>query len=217
MNFESQGTVLLLHHNLCSINVLSLKSLETAHFNQLAKGIKLFISFFVFTALTAHTHSDTGRRVLDSSGPDKLVQTCIQTDVLGSHGLLCKLANLLDRTGCASLELLSLDALGEVDRVVTCDEIRLGGTLDHFNILYKPVSSMSIAGIELELSQATPGEEEWGEFPPNEGNVEEPRLPPTPTVDLSESAAHRHHKLWHHLDCHVCDIWYVPASDKRER
>lgn len=55
----------------------------------------------------------------DSLRPDVLVESGLDTDIWGAHGLLGELADLLDGSRSALLETHTVDALVQVDGVVT--------------------------------------------------------------------------------------------------
>jgi hypothetical protein len=121
--------VLRLLNRLCSINhTFRLQSLEGRDLDKLCQSVKLFIGIFVFVTLSRKTHTDSGRWVLDTSGPDVLVQTSIDSDILCCHGLLSKLADFLDCSWGTTFELLRVDALGNVDGVIPCHQIGFGST-----------------------------------------------------------------------------------------
>ena len=110
-----------------------MQALEAGNINKLSPSVKLFVRIFVFIALSGKSHSDSGWGVLDPGSPNELVQFRVNSDIFGSHGLLCKLSNFLDRSRCSILELLLVYALRQVDGVIPSYQVGLGGRrLDHF-------------------------------------------------------------------------------------
>ncbi len=80
------------------------QSLEGRNLNNLCQSVKLSVSIFVFITLSQKSYTDPVGWVLDTS-PDVLVQSSVNTNILGSHGLLSKLENFLDRPWSKALEL----------------------------------------------------------------------------------------------------------------
>ena len=112
------------------IDVLGAKTLERINLNQLHESVQFLISLLILVTLSRKAHANTGRWVLDSCGPQVLIQVRVNADILRSHGLGRKGANLLDSTWGLLLELASVNSLGEVDGVVASDQIRLA-SLNH--------------------------------------------------------------------------------------
>lgn len=69
--------------------------------------------------LTLEAHSEPAWNVLDTELPDLLVELWVNSDVLGAHCLLCELDDLLDTLWCTLLEGDVVDALVQVDRVLS--------------------------------------------------------------------------------------------------
>jgi len=129
------GNILILHENYgCLLDDgFCLQSLEGRDRNKLCQSVKLFIRIFVFVTLSRESDSYSGRRVLDSSSPDVLVQSSVNSDIFGSHGLLCKLLDFLDSSWGTALVLDTVNKLGKVDCVVPGNQIRFGcSCLCHF-------------------------------------------------------------------------------------
>jgi hypothetical protein len=82
-----------------------LQFLEGRNLNKLCQSVKLFVSIFVFITLLRKSYTGPGGWVLDTGGPDVLVQSSVNRNILGSHGLLSKLENFLDRPWSKALEL----------------------------------------------------------------------------------------------------------------
>lgn len=93
-------------------DALCLKSLERRDLNELCESVKLFIGIFVFITLSRKSDTDSGGWLFDTSAPDELVKSGIDSDILGSHGLFSKLANFLDCPWRTALELLLVNAFG---------------------------------------------------------------------------------------------------------
>jgi hypothetical protein len=114
-----------------SVNNLSLKSLESGNFYKLSKSVKLLLCVLVFTALSGKTDTNAIGHILHSAAPNKLVELGIDTDILGSHGLLSELLNFLDGTRSSLLESNLVGILCKVDGIVAGDEIGLGFAFRH--------------------------------------------------------------------------------------
>lgn len=111
---------------LCGVNdSFCLKPLEGVNFQQLSPSVERVLGIFVFVSLATQTNADTGGDVLDTALPDVLVQGRVDANVFGSHGLLGKGTDLLDGARSSALELHLVDALGEVDCVIPCDDVLL--------------------------------------------------------------------------------------------
>ena len=91
----------------------------------LNKSVKLLVGVLIFVSLPAQTNADALGWVSNTLGPNELVDISGDTDILGSHSLLGELLDLLDGLGCLGLEGSLVGALGEVDCVVTGDEVGL--------------------------------------------------------------------------------------------
>jgi hypothetical protein len=114
-----------------SVNNLSLKSLERGNFHKLCNCVKLLLSIFILVTLSGKTDTNAVGNILHSAAPNELVKLGIDTDVLGSHGLLGELLDFLNGTRSSLLESNLVGILCKVDGVVTRDEIGLGFAFRH--------------------------------------------------------------------------------------
>jgi hypothetical protein len=94
---------------------LCLQSLETLNWNVLDKSVHLLSSIFILVSTTAHSNSDSGGEVLDTLGPDELVQVRVDSDILGQHNLLDELLDSSKRSRCSLLEGLLEGHLSQMD------------------------------------------------------------------------------------------------------
>jgi len=104
----------------------------------LNKSVKLLVGILVFVSLSTQTDTDALGWVSNTLGPDELVDVGGDTDILGSHGSLGELLDLLDGLRCLRLEGGLVGALGEVDCVIPGDKIGLRFR-SHFEIMYKVI------------------------------------------------------------------------------
>ncbi len=51
----------------------------------LNQGVHLILRVLIFVSATAHPNSDPGRQILDSFGPNELIEVRIDADILGEH------------------------------------------------------------------------------------------------------------------------------------
>ena len=80
--------------------------------------------------LTLQSHSKPAWDILNTELPDLLVELWVNTDILGAHGLLCELDDLLDTLWRTLLESDVVDSLVQVDGVLslyTREERKLRG------------------------------------------------------------------------------------------
>ena len=81
------------------INNLSAQSFDLflRDFNNGDKGVQLFLGIFVVIPLTSNSYPNSPWNTPDSLTPDELVQLHINPHIIGSHSLLSKLPDLLNR------------------------------------------------------------------------------------------------------------------------
>lgn len=108
----SRGRILFL-------NGLSLQAGEVSNGDVSDKRVHLALGIFVFVAATAQADADAVGDGADTLGPDSLVQARVNADVLSAHGLDSKGLDGLDGAGGTLLEGLAVDALVQVDGVLT--------------------------------------------------------------------------------------------------
>jgi hypothetical protein len=108
---------------------LSLEPLETFNGDVLNQGVHLLGRIFVLVSATAHSNSHSGGQVLDTLGPDELVQVRVNSHVLSQHNLLDELLNSAESSGGSLLEGLLEGHLSQMDGGVSGDGFQtfLGG------------------------------------------------------------------------------------------
>jgi hypothetical protein len=138
-------------YNLCCVNNLSLKTLDTRNLNKLNICVKLLFSILIFVPLPAQPNTDALWWVPYSLAPDELVHFNIKSDIFGIHGLLCEFLNLLDGTRGLRFEGSFVGMLGKVDGVVPADKVGLCFAFtSHFYRVYElTVGKKEEKGLEL--------------------------------------------------------------------
>lgn len=81
----------------------------------LNKSVHLLWSVLILVSASAHSNSDSGWQVLDTLGPDELVQVRVDSDILGQHNLLDERLNSAEGSWGSLLESLLESHLGQVD------------------------------------------------------------------------------------------------------
>jgi len=107
---------------LAAVDVLGLQVLEVGDGNERDECVELVRRVLILVTTTRQTDADAIRNAPDSLGPDLLVQSGVDTNVVRSHLLLGELADLLDRSRCAFLEADAMDSSMEVNCVFTGDD-----------------------------------------------------------------------------------------------
>lgn len=99
--------------------------------------VELFFGIFVIIPLAGDTNSDPPWDTSDSSAPDLLVQLHVHSDILCAHCFHCKLSDLLDGCGGLLLECAAMQALVQVDGVLSGNHFLFSsfGFVRHFQIL----------------------------------------------------------------------------------
>jgi hypothetical protein len=69
--------------------------------------VKLLLGILIIVTLAGNADTDAVGNLLDTVGPDSLVQGGVKTDISGTHGLLSKSLDGLDGMGSTLLELSS--------------------------------------------------------------------------------------------------------------
>jgi hypothetical protein len=100
----------------------------------LDKSVQSLLGFLILVTLAVQADADTVWDIADTTGPDELVQTDINTDIIGSHLLLGKGSELLDGVTGTLLERDTMDALVQVYGVLTADNISRSRLLAHFDL-----------------------------------------------------------------------------------
>merc|ERR1719411_1785077 len=112
------------------LNIFSLKSLESSlgDLDVGDQGVQLVHGVFILVPQTSKTDSHPEWNSSHSLRPDCLVQSGVDTDILGTHLLLSKLLDLLDCSGSAIFESDTVESLVEVDGVLASDDLAHGSS-----------------------------------------------------------------------------------------
>jgi hypothetical protein len=100
---------------------LGLSSLVSVNGNVLGESVESLFSLLIVVLLSAESNSNSSRDVSDSLGPEELVESGVDSDILGLHLFLSVLNNLFDCLGSSLLELNSMESFMKVDGVVSSD------------------------------------------------------------------------------------------------
>lgn len=87
------------------VNSLCGQVLEGSDRNECDQSVQLLLGILIFVSLSGESDADSEGNISDSLRPHKLVELCINTDVLGAHLLLSELHDLLHGSGGSLLEL----------------------------------------------------------------------------------------------------------------
>lgn len=87
----------------------------------LNKGVHLLGGVLVLVSATGHSDSHSGGEVLDTLGPDELVQVRVDSDILGEHNLLDELLDSAESSWGSLLEGLLEGHLSQVDSSIPGD------------------------------------------------------------------------------------------------
>ena len=99
-----------------------LQTLEGSNGDETDEGVKLSLSIFIFVTTTAHADTNATGDILDTLGPNVLVEFGVDTDIRGSQGFQSESLDGLDGRGGALLKRLAVNVFVKVNGVFTSDD-----------------------------------------------------------------------------------------------
>merc|ERR1711917_42327 len=104
-------------------DVDSLELLEGVDWDVSDQSVKFLGRVFVLVSLSVKPGTDSVLNVSDSTFPAGLVQTGVDSDIIGTHGLLGKLSDGINGFWCPVFETDTVDTLVKVDSVFTANNV----------------------------------------------------------------------------------------------